>query len=51
MRKFGNLDYASLNSIAQDISNAVNSSKIKYHELLVLRLIDPKTAQKRIGNY
>ena len=45
-RKSGNLDYASLNSITQDISNAVNSSKLKYHERLALNLNDPKTAQK-----
>ena len=45
-RKSGNLDYASLNSITQDISNAVNSSKLKYHERLALNLNDPKTAPK-----
>ena len=45
-RKSGNLDYASLNSITQDISNAVNSSKLKYHERLAPNLNDPKTAPK-----
>ena len=45
-RKSGNLDYASLNSITQDISNAVNSSELKYHERLALNLNDPKTAPK-----
>ena len=45
-RKSGNLDYASFNSITQDISNAVNSSKLKYHERLALNLNDPKTAPK-----
>ena len=30
-RKSGNLDYSSLNFITQGISNAVNSSKLKYH--------------------
>ena len=45
-RKSGNLDYASLNSITQDISNAVNSSKLKYSERLALKLNDPKTASK-----
>ena len=45
-RKSGNLDYASLNFITQDISNAVNSSKLKYHERLALSLNDPKTALK-----
>ena len=45
-RKSGNLDYACLNSITQDISNAVNSSKLKYHEHLALNLNEPKTAPK-----
>ena len=45
-RKSRNLDYASLNSITQDISNAVNSLKLKYHERLALNLNDPKTAPK-----
>ena len=45
-RKSGNLDYASLNSITQDISNAVNSSKLKYHERLASNLNDPKAAPK-----
>ena len=45
-RKSGNLDYAGLNSIIQDISNAVNSSKLKYHERLTLNLNDPKTTTK-----
>ena len=45
-RKSGNLDYASSNSITQDISNAFNSSKLKYHERLALNLNDPKTAPK-----
>ena len=45
-RKSANLDYASLNSITQDISNAVNSSKLKYHERLAFKLSDPKTTPK-----
>ena len=45
-RKSGNLDYTSLNSITQDISNTVNSSKLKYHEGLALKLNDPKTAPR-----
>ena len=45
-RKSGNLDYASLNSITQNISNAVNLLKLKYHERLGLKLNDPKTAPK-----
>ena len=39
----GSFDYAHLNSITQDISNAVNSSKLKYHEHLAFKLNDPKT--------
>ena len=45
-RKSENLDYASLNSITQNISNAVNLLKLKYHERLGLKLNDPKTAPK-----
>ena len=45
-RKSGNLDYASLNSSTQDISNAVNSSKLKYHERLALKLNNPRTVPK-----
>ena len=45
-RNFGNLDYASFNAITEDISNGVNSSKLKYHERLALKLNDPKTAPK-----
>ena len=43
-KKSGNLDYASLKSITQAISNAVNSSKLKYHECFALKLNDPKAA-------
>ena len=35
-----------MNSITQDISNAVNSSKLKYHERLAINFNDPKTAPK-----
>ena len=35
-----------MNSITQDISNAINSSKLKYHEGLAPNLNDPKTAPK-----
>ena len=45
-RKSGNLDYASLNSVTQNTSNAVNLSKLIYHERLVLKLNAPKTAPK-----
>ena len=43
-KKSGNLDYASLKSITQAISNAVNSSKLKYHECFALKLNNPKAA-------
>ena len=45
-RKSGNLNYASLNSITQDTSNVINSSKLKNYERLALKLNDPKTAPK-----
>ena len=45
-RKSCNLDYASLNSIIHDILNAVNSSKLKYHERLARNFNDPKTTPK-----
>ena len=45
-RESGNLDYASLNTITQDRSNLVDSSKLEYHERLALRLNDPKTSLK-----
>ena len=45
-RKSGNLNCASLNSITQDISNAVNSLKLKCHKRLALKLNDPKAAPK-----
>ena len=38
-RKSGNLNYANLNSITQDASNAVNSSKLKYRECLQFFLL------------
>ena len=47
-RKSGNLDYASLKYITQDISNAVNSSKLKHHECLAFKFNDPKTALKNL---
>ena len=43
-RKSGNLDYASLNTVTQDISNLVDLSKLEYHERLALKLNDPKTS-------
>ena len=47
-RKFGNFDYASLNSITQDVTTAISSSELKYHERLALKLNDPKTAPKTL---
>ena len=38
-RKSGNLNYANLNSIAQDASNAVNPSKLKDRECLQFFLL------------
>ena len=49
-RKSGNLDYASLNAITQDISNPVTSSKLKYHERFTLKLSDPKTVKNLLKN-
>ena len=45
-RKSGTLDYASLNSIIQDISNAVNWSKSRYYECPAMERNDPKTTPK-----
>ena len=45
-RKSGSIDYTSLNALTIDISNAISSSKLKYHERLANKLNDPKTALK-----
>ena len=45
-KKSGSIDYTSLNVLTLDISNAVGSSKLKYHERLANKLHDPKTAPK-----
>ena len=45
-RKSGSIDYTSLNALTLDISNAISSSKLKYHERLANKLNDPKTAPK-----
>ena len=46
-RKSCNLDFAILNSLTQDISDAaVTSSKLKYYERLANKLSYPKTAPK-----
>ena len=44
--KSGSIDYISLNALTIDISNALSSSKLKYHERLANKLNDPKTAPK-----
>ena len=49
--KFGKFDCATLNYIVQNITNAFNSSELKYHERLALKLNDPKTSQKPTGKY
>ena len=41
-RKSGSIDYTSLNALTLDISNAISSSKLKYHERLANKLNDPK---------
>ena len=45
-RKSCNLDFAILNSLTQDISGAITSSRLKYYERLANKLNDPKTAPK-----
>ena len=40
------LDFTVLNSLTQDISDAITSSKLKYYEGLANKLNDPKTAPK-----
>ena len=45
-RKSGGIDYTSLNALTPDISNAISSSKLKYHERPANKLNDPKTAPK-----
>ena len=39
---------ATLTMDIQDISNAVNSSKLKCHERLAFKLNDPRTAPKNL---
>ena len=41
-KKSGSIDYTSLNALTLDISNAISSSKLKYHERLANKLNDPK---------
>ena len=45
-RKSGSIDYTSLNALIINISNAISSSKLKYHERLANKLNDPKAATK-----
>ena len=45
-RKPGSIDYTSLNALTIDISHAISSSKLKYHERLANKLNDPKTVPK-----
>ena len=44
--KCGNLDYARLNSITQNISNPDDSVKLKHHVRPPLKVNDSKTAPK-----
>ena len=45
-RKFSSINYTSVNALTLDISNAISSSKLKYHERLANKLNDLKTAPK-----
>ena len=45
-RKPGSIDYKSLNALILDISNAISSPKLTYHERLANKLNDHKTALK-----
>ena len=45
-RKSGNVDFAILNSLTQDISNPITAFELKYHEHLSNKLTDPKIAPK-----
>ena len=40
------VDHTILNNITQEFSNAIRFSKVKYHEILAIKLSDPKTAPK-----
>ena len=45
-RKSGSIDYTFLNALTLDMSNAISSSKLKYHERLANKLNNLKTAPK-----
>ena len=47
-RKSCKLDFTVLNSLTQDISDAITSPKLKYYEALPNKLNDPKTAPKNL---
>ena len=47
-RKSCKLDFAVLNPLTQDISDAITSSKLKYHKGLANKPNDPKTAPKNL---
>ena len=49
-RKSCNLDFAIFNSLTQDISDAITSSKLKYHERLANKLNDPTAAPTTYWN-
>ena len=49
-RKSSSIDYTFLNALTLDISNAIRSSKLKYHERLANKLNDPKQRQKHLGH-
>ena len=43
-----NLDFVILNSLTQDISDAITSYKLKYYERLANKLNDPNTAPNNL---
>ena len=47
-RKSGTLEFTILNSLTQDILNAITSSKLKYYERLANKLNDPKNSSKNV---
>ena len=40
------VDHTILSNITLEFSNAIRFSKVKYHEILAIKLNDPKTAPK-----
>ena len=45
-KKSRSIEYAFLDTVTLNISNAISSSKLKYHEGLASKPNDPKTALK-----